>query len=138
MPATFLGGTSAKPRKSVIRHDRVATNSIARRTQAHEIAGKGETLPMHQDLRLFIAAHVFDILMTVIYGVKVLFISKADLKTKFVSSLLLFAVLTLGRYLRIQMASSDTAGLWSIAIAIAIGVRLVALKLIFGVIDAEA
>jgi hypothetical protein len=34
------------------------------------------------------------------------------------------------------MASSDTAGLWSIAIAI--GVRLVALKLIFGVIDAEA
>jgi len=91
---------------------------------------------MDPDLRLFIATHVFDILMTVIYGVKVLFISKADLKTKFMSSLMLFAAIALGHYLRIQMANADASALWNIAIAI--GMRLIALKIIFGVIDAEA
>jgi hypothetical protein len=90
---------------------------------------------MDFDLRLFIATHVIDILMTVIYVVKVLFISKADLKTKFISSLMLFAVLALGRYLRIAMAAGDTSMMWSFAIAI--GIRLIALKIIFGVIDSE-
>jgi hypothetical protein len=90
---------------------------------------------MDFDLRLFIATHVIDILMVIIYGVKVLFISKADLTNKFLSSLMLFAVIALGRYLRVQMAAGDTSMLWTFAVAI--GIRLFALKIIFGVIDSE-
>jgi hypothetical protein len=91
---------------------------------------------MDQAVSLFIARYAIDIMMAIVYGVKVLFISHADFKTKFVSSLMLFATFALGRYLRIQMAAGDTSMLWSFAVAI--GIRLIALKIIFGVIDAEA
>jgi hypothetical protein len=66
----------------------------------------------------------------------VLFVSKADLKTKFIGAVLLMAVIYLGQFLRTQMVGIDTSALWSIAIAI--GMRLIALKIIFTVIDAEA
>ncbi|HET6143688.1 MAG TPA: hypothetical protein VFE02_09270 [Candidatus Acidoferrales bacterium] len=90
---------------------------------------------MDFDLKLFIATHATDILMTVIYSVKVLFVSHADLRTKLISSLMLFAVIVLGRYLRIQMAAGDTSMLWTFAVSI--GIRLIALKIIFGVLDSE-
>lgn len=91
---------------------------------------------MDTDFRLFVARHVIDIILVIIFGAKVLFVSKADLKTKFIGAVLLMAVIYLGQFLRTQMVGIDTSALWSIAIAI--GMRLIALKIIFTVIDAEA
>jgi hypothetical protein len=100
---------------------------------------KGEIflMDMDPDFRLFVVRHLIDIVLVIIFGVKVLFMSKADLKTKFIGAVLLFTVISLGQFLRTQMlAGADTPALSSIAIAI--GLRLVALKIIFTVIDAEA
>ncbi|HTC65055.1 MAG TPA: hypothetical protein VK709_19595 [Candidatus Saccharimonadales bacterium] len=91
---------------------------------------------MGPDFRIFIVRHFIDFILVIMYGVKVLFVSKADLKTKFIGALLLFAVIYLGELLQTQMmAGPETTTLWSIAMAI--GLRLVALKIIFTVIDAE-
>jgi hypothetical protein len=92
---------------------------------------------MDPDFRLFVAQHFVDFIMVIMFAVKVMFVSKADLKTKFIGAVLLFAVISLGQLLRTQlMAAPNSSALWSIAIAI--GLRLVALKIIFTVIDAEA
>jgi hypothetical protein len=92
---------------------------------------------MDPDFRIFVARHFIDFFLVIIFAVKVLFISKADLKTKFIGAVLLFAVISLGEFLQTSMmAAPEAITLWSIAIAI--GLRLIALKIIFTVIDAEA
>lgn len=91
---------------------------------------------MDSDFRIFLATHIVDIILVIIFGAKVLFISKADLRTKFIGAVLLFAVITLGRLLGTQLAvGGNPYTVWSFAIAI--GIRLIALKIIFTVIDAE-
>ena len=92
---------------------------------------------MDPDFRIFVARHFFDFILVIMFAVKVLFVSKADLKTKFIGAILLFAVISLGEMLQTSMmAGPETITIWSIAIAI--GLRLIALKIIFTVIDAEA
>jgi hypothetical protein len=92
---------------------------------------------MDLDLRVFLVRHFIDFIMVIVFAVKIMFISKADLKTKFIGAVLLFAVIYLGQLVKIQMMTGpDTSILWSVAMAI--GLRLVALKILFTVIDAEA
>jgi hypothetical protein len=105
--------------------------------QARKTTCKGEIFFMDPDIRLFVAQHFIDFIMVILFAVKVLFVSKADLKTKFIGAVLLFAVIYLSQLLRSQlMAGPEAFTLWSVAIDI--GLRLVALKIIFTVIDAEA
>jgi len=92
---------------------------------------------MDPDVRIFVARHFVDFFLVISFAVKVMFVSKADLKTKFIGAVLLFGVIALGNLLQTSMlAGPDSSVLWSIAIAI--GLRLIALKIIFTVIDAEA
>ncbi len=92
---------------------------------------------MDPDFRIFIARHFFDFILVIMFAVKVMFVSNADLKTKFIGAVLLFGVISLGDLLQTKMVvGADTSTLSFIAIAI--GLRLLALKIIFTVIDAEA
>jgi hypothetical protein len=91
---------------------------------------------MDPDFRQFVAQHAYDIILSLIFVVKVLFFSKVDLKTKCIGLLILFTVIYFGQLLRTQMLTRGTSVLGYVALAI--GFRLVALKMIFFVIDSEA
>jgi hypothetical protein len=95
----------------------------------------GEILAVDTDFRAFIAGHAIDIVFFIFFCGRVFFISKASLRIKFIGSLLLLCVFYIGRALTAQVAVPDTS--IYLYVATAIGIRLIALKIIFTVIDWE-
>jgi hypothetical protein len=87
------------------------------------------------DLRTFVARHTVDVVVLIIFGVKLLVISHANLRVKLIASFLMASVFYLGRAVSIQMAAVNASIGWLLAVSI--GIRLIALKIIFTVIDWE-
>jgi hypothetical protein len=87
------------------------------------------------DFGAFFARHAIDVVFLIIFAVKLLVLSHANLRVKLVASFVLASVIYIGRAVTIQMAASGTSIAWLLTVAI--GIRLVALKIIFAVVDWE-
>jgi hypothetical protein len=87
------------------------------------------------DLRSLVASHIVDILIILYFGVKVLFVSHANLRVKLSGFFLLLGVVYLGQIVRSQLLRPETPILSFMAVWI--GMRLLAIKIIYMVIDWE-
>jgi hypothetical protein len=87
------------------------------------------------DFGAFFARHAIDVVFLIIFAVKLLVLSHANLRVKLVASFVLASVIYIGRAVTTQMAASGTSIVWLLTVAI--GIRLVALKIIFTVVDWE-
>lgn len=83
----------------------------------------------------FVGQHPYDIILFIIVGVRVIAVSKANLRVIFFACILLICVFYIGGIVSAQLAGPGTSMLSYLAVVI--GIRLVALKIIFTVIDWE-
>jgi hypothetical protein len=83
----------------------------------------------------FVGQHPYDIILFIIVGVRVLAVSKANLRVILIACLLLICVFYIGGIVSAQLAGPDTSML--VYLSVVIGIRLVALKIIFTVVDWE-
>ncbi len=83
----------------------------------------------------FVGQHPYDIILFIIVGVRVLAVSKANLRVILLACLLLVCVFYIGGIVSAQLAGPDTSMV--LYLAVVIGIRLIALKIIFTVIDWE-
>jgi hypothetical protein len=91
---------------------------------------------MDPNISLFVVQHAFDIILTLIVVGKMLFFGSGDLRTKITALVFLSIVIYFGGLLRTQILRRGTSILGYAAIAI--GIRLISLKMIFYVMDSEA
>jgi hypothetical protein len=90
---------------------------------------------MDPDIHDFIARNAVNIIVMVIYGIRVLFVGSANLYVKFMGFFVLASVFYVGRLVTTTMLGSATSPI--LFVAVYIGIRLIALKVIFTVIDYE-
>jgi len=83
----------------------------------------------------FVGSHMFDIVLMAIVAIRVLAGSKANLRVILLACLLLACVFYIGGVVSDQLAGAITSMVLSLAVFI--GIRLIALKIIFTVIDWE-
>ena len=81
----------------------------------------------------FVGSHIFDIVLIGIVAVRVLAGSKANLRVILVACLLLACVFYIGGIVSAQLVKTSMV----LNVAVFIGIRLIALKIIFTVIDWE-
>ena len=83
----------------------------------------------------FVGQHPYDIILFIIVGVRVLAVSKANRRVIVLACLLILCVYFIGGIVSAQLAGPDTSML--LYLSVVIGIRLIALKIIFTVIDWE-
>jgi hypothetical protein len=97
------------------------------------LLNRGDSLLVDTDFRSLVASHAVDIILIFIFGIKVLFVSGGSLRVKLSGLLILLGVFYIGQAVRTQFIGPDTPVYWSFAYWI--GIRLIAIKVIFTVID---
>ena len=101
--------------------------------EAEMLLNRGAFLLVDIDFRSLVASHAVDIVLIFIFGIKVLFVSGGSLRVKLTGLLILLGVFYVGQAVRTQWIGPETPVYWSIAVWI--GIRLIAIKVIFAVID---
>jgi hypothetical protein len=102
---------------------------------ADVLLNRGAFFLMDFDLRSFLISHFIDIGIVVFFAVKVIFVSNANLRVKLTGVFLLLGVAYVGQIMKGQLLAPATPIFWSIAVWI--GIRLLALKIIYMVIEWE-
>jgi hypothetical protein len=90
---------------------------------------------MDFDFRSFLISHAIDLGILLFFAVKVLFVSNANLRVKLSGFFLLLGIAYVGQIVRGQLLAPGTPIFWSLAVWI--GIRLLAIKIIYMVIDWE-
>lgn len=94
-----------------------------------------ELLPVNTDLQTFIAHHLIDILFIIFVGGKSLVGSTTNLRTRVTGILLILGVLYIG-----QLVDSEYEGQiisFALYVTVAIAIRLIALKVLYLLIDID-
>ena len=83
----------------------------------------------------FVGDHIVDIIISVIIGIKVLAVSKANLRVIILASLLLACAFYIGGIVSEKLGGPEASIISRLVVFI--GIRLIAMKIIFTVIDWE-
>jgi len=103
------------------------------RTSPREI--EWELLPVNTDLQTFIAHHLIDILFIIFVGGKSLVGNTTNLRTRVTGILLILGVLYIG-----QLVDNEYEGQiisFALYVTVAIAIRLIALKVLYLLIDID-
>jgi hypothetical protein len=85
------------------------------------------------DFKAFVARHIYDIVLIVVVGVKLIIQGTTDLRSKLIGLFFLLFVLYACQVLSAKWLGPDTPIFWYVTAMI--GMRLITLKVIYTVID---
>lgn len=90
---------------------------------------------MKPDINTFLAVNAINLIFVMIASIRILFAGTANLRAKFTGLLFMAAVLYVSYAVRVKWLGPDTPLVWYFVATIV--TRLIALKIIFAVIDAD-